>query len=373
MIPLLWKTYLFLRGRGLFLENIKSTKDRRGINTKFSQSALEERLDRMARIYGEEELNLLRTQAREVASRLKMEKEFKILDRLIGSFLGTHNETVSLPGIARGKGEPYDPMRFELFAILSAYLQQQDLLSIKQTLTKQGEINRSFFEAYFSNYIEGTIFEIEEAERIIFDGKIFPHRSEDSHDILSTFQIISNSKWMEKAPQNGEELVQILKHRHSILMEARKDKMPGRFKEIANRAGSTHFVKPEEVRGTLLKGFEFYQKLPVGIKKAIFMMFLVSEVHPFLDGNGRIARVLMNAELDIADESRIIIPTVFREDYLLALRRLSQKMDPSAYVKMLVEAQRFTAPIHFNQYTQSLSQLVASNAFMEPSEGRLKF
>jgi len=31
------------------------------------------------------------------------------------------------------------------------------------------------------------------------------------------------------------------------------------------------------------------------------MMFLVSEVHPFLDGNGRIARVMMNAELILAE------------------------------------------------------------------------
>ncbi|WP_286145042.1 Fic family protein [Bacteroides caecimuris] len=47
--------------------------------------------------------------------------------------------------------------------------------------------------------------------------------------------------------------------------------------------------------------------------RAIFMMFMISEVHPFNDGNGRIARVMMNAELVRADQSRIIIPTVFRE------------------------------------------------------------
>jgi Fic family protein len=32
------------------------------------------------------------------------------------------------------------------------------------------------------------------------------------------------------------------------------------------------------------------------------MMFLVSEVHPFTDGNGRVGRVLMNAESTAAGE-----------------------------------------------------------------------
>lgn len=55
------------------------------------------------------------------------------------------------------------------------------------------------------------------------------------------------------------------------------------------------------------------------IARAIYMMFLVTEVHPFDDGNGRIARIMMNAELVNGGSSKIIIPTVYREDYMLAL------------------------------------------------------
>jgi fido (protein-threonine AMPylation protein) len=36
-------------------------------------------------------------------------------------------------------------------------------------------------------------------------------------------------------------------------------------------------------------------------------MFFVSEVHPFLDGNGRLARVVMNAELAAARQMRVLI------------------------------------------------------------------
>jgi Fic family protein len=40
------------------------------------------------------------------------------------------------------------------------------------------------------------------------------------------------------------------------------------------------------------------------------MMFLVSEAHPFVDGNGRLARIMMNAEFVVAGERRVVFLTV---------------------------------------------------------------
>ena len=37
--------------------------------------------------------------------------------------------------------------------------------------------NKAFFESYFSNYIEGTDFLIEEAEQIVFDKKEISRRN----------------------------------------------------------------------------------------------------------------------------------------------------------------------------------------------------
>lgn len=58
-------------------------------------------------------------------------------------------------------------------------------------------------------------------------------------------------------------------------------------------------------------------------------MFLVSEVHPFNDGNSRLARLLMNAELSVVGACRIIIPTLFREEYMDCLRVLSREGNPT--------------------------------------------
>ena len=105
-------------------------------------------------------------------------------------------------------------------------------------------------------------------------------------------------------------------------------KKPGEFKDKNNRAGETHFVDHTLVKGTLIKGFDFYQALTHPFAKAAYIMFLVSEVHPFLDGNGRIARVMMNAELVKQGQTKIIIPTVYRDDYIGAIRKLTRQEDP---------------------------------------------
>lgn len=100
----------------------------------------------------------------------------------------------------------------------------------------------------------------------------------------------------------------------------RADKSPGAFKARANQAGATVFVRPDLVDGTLERGFDFLPPLDDPFHRAVFMMTLVSDVHPFADGNGRVARIMMNAELLARDQERIIIPTAYRTGYLSALK-----------------------------------------------------
>ncbi len=53
---------------------------------------------------------------------------------------------------------------------------------------------------------------------------------------------------------------------------------------------------PELVPGTLREGFERIQAVAHPLARAAMAMFLVTEVHPFMDGNGRTARLAMHAE-----------------------------------------------------------------------------
>jgi len=54
---------------------------------------------------------------------------------------------------------------------------------------------------------------------------------------------------------------------------------------------------------------------------------------------------MMNAELVAAGEERIIIPTVYRANYLSALKALSQAGRPEPLIRVLDYAQKWTAAI----------------------------
>lgn len=372
--PLSGELYASQKPRA-FLENLQPSKKKGVLSKCLTLSDLEDKLEQIIRVNGEDEINKLRDQARAIAIVLKMEKEFERLDKIISAMLTTHpSKILSSPlSIARAFGAPYDPARMELFEALFRELQNRAFKNRpdKNTTLKSFQ-NFAFYESYFSNYIEGTIFEIDEAKKIIATNTPLPARNQDSHDILGTYQIVSNRQEMMLTPQSADELLKMLSYRHNILLRARGDKNPGLFKDKNNFAGSTAFVDLNLVRGTLIQSFDFYKALDHPFSKATYMMFVLSEVHPFLDGNGRIARVMMNAELVKGGQSKIIIPTVYRDDYMGALKRLTKRGDCDPYIRMLQRAHDFSENIFGNDMTEMQDYLTQSNAFFEHMEAKLE-
>jgi hypothetical protein len=337
-------------------------------------SYIEERLEKMILIQGEDKLNEFRDKLREVSTQLKMQNEFEKLNEIISALLTTHNVNVLTTDLAKARatGTPYDGARVELFSILFDALKDHFFVERHNKNTDESSFRLfSFFEGYFSNYIEGTRFTIEEAKLIVDTGIVIPKRVKDSHDILGTFSVISNRSEMNKTPATHEELFLLLQNRHRILMCEREDCNPGLFKEINNQAGNTFFVDHTLVKGTLQHSFKYYLALKEPMARALFMMFLISEVHPFLDGNGRISRIMMNAELFRGDQSRIIVPTVYREDYLLALRKLSRSKEPDTYIRVMEKLHMFSDNLYGNEFSDLNNYLLKCNAFEDPQNAKL--
>ena len=366
--PFLGELFLSSTARA-YLENMRPTRARGGLVARtLARAEIEERLDTLIRRSGEEAVNRLRNEIRSLAPALELEQQASALDAMIGALLGTREaELTAPPAIARRLGRPYDPDRLVLFQALHTALRDHPPLSRMAPIRgPEGNTTLAFFEAYFSNFIEGTEFAVDEAADIVFRGVIPNERPADAHDILGTWHIVSDPREMSRTPTDASALEALLKARHASIMGGRPDNQPGTFKQAENRAGSTVFVAPDLVPGTLAQGFDLCRSLETPFQRAVFMKFLISEVHPFSDGNGRAARIMMNVELAAAGEERIIVPTVYRANYLSALKALSQSGRPQPLIRMLDYAQRWTAALDWSSLEQTARELDDCNAFLDP-------
>ena len=354
--------YFASRARQL-LENLTPTRGLSGRSA--GPSAVEARLVAILNASGDVELNRIRDAARALAEPLGLKEEFKKLDGLIGALLATHDAGTlkTREGKLVAKGTPVDTERMERFEILAARLRAEPLPQRAAVATN--EPARSYFaflEAYFSNYVEGTEFTIQEAREIALEGRIVENRPKDSHDVLGVFHLALHSPWRDTVPPFGTDFPIELARRHGLMIEKRSESNPGQFKMEPNRAGGTWFVEPQFVRGTLIEGSLLARFIPEGLPRAIYYAFLVSEVHPFDDGNGRLSRLIMNAELSRIGDSRIILPTLLHEEYVDCQRQLSRQNDPVGLTHILPLAQKWTVALDYSNVEQLIDMVKRTNA-----------
>ncbi len=350
-----------------YLENMRRSRRGRHVARCLDRAEIERRLESLIRRSGEAAINRLRDEIRELAPKLELASEADTLDTIIGALLGTREAALTSPiGIARKLGSPYDPDRLTLFQTLHGTLRNLVPTSrLAPERSPRAKATLAFYEAYFSNFIEGTEFAVHEAAEIVFRGFIPRERPEDARDVLGTWRIVSDEHEMQRTPKDASALEELLRSRHAAILASRPDKNPGAFKQVGNRAGSVIFVAPELVSGTLARGFEMCQSLETPFQRAVFMKFLIAEVHPFSDGNGRTARTMMNAELVAAGEERIVIPTVYRANYLSSLKALSQSGWPEPLIRVLDFAHEWTATVDWQSVTETQRTLESCNAFLD--------
>lgn len=315
----------------------------------------------------------LRERAGTICSELGMGDRRPLVEDIIGAAAGTREVRAGAGRLlaARAAGREYDPDRVkrfdELASFLSAIPAELGIPSGLPALADEPATALPFFEAYFSNFIEGTEFTVAEAEAIVASGVIPAGRPEEGHDILGTFEAVSGAS-RAAVPATVEEFLELLGRRHRLVMGGRPDKRPGKFKEKPNQAGSYVFVVPSLVEGTLAEGFRRLADLPSGLPRAAFALFLVSEVHPYDDGNGRVARAAMCAELSAVDQGRIVVPIVFRNEYLAGLRNLSREGRLDLYIRTMAHAWRWTAAMPWQDRAAVEGYLAATNAMVDSTD-----
>ncbi len=356
------------------VDNLAISRGRGRLARTLSRSELQDWLVRLSQRRGDGWFPLLRQRGVELCTELGVEERRTLVEDLIGAAAGAREARAGAGHLlaARAAGQEHDPDRVNRFDELAAFLRtipaDLDVPRELPALADEPATSLPFFEAYFSNFIEGTEFTVDEAEAIVASGTIPDGRPADAHDILGTFEAVADPVLRAAVPDTVEEFLELLERRHLLVMGGRPEKRPGQFKEKPNQAGSYVFVVPELVEGTLVEGFKRQADLPAGFARAAYTLFLVSEVHPYDDGNGRVARAAMCAELSAAGHARLVIPIVFRNEYLAGLRNLSRERRLDLYARTLAHAWRWTAGMPWQDRAAVDGYLTATNALVDSTD-----
>ena len=353
------------------LDNLAESRSRGGRAARtLSLTELEDWLARKSLAWGAERLDRLRLDTISLAGAVdatdRLDAVESLFDQVSGRVPPRPQAGPLLLAVTRGRA--WDERRVAMFDRAARHLARLDSRLMPEWLpapSSPGEL--PFYESYFSNYIEGTEFTIDEARRIVETGQPPAARPADGHDILGTYRCVSDPVGRSSTSDDPEDLIGYLTARHRTILVGRPDDRPGSWKAVPNRVGAYDFVEPALVEGTLRKGLGLFASLPPGISRALYVMFVVSEVHPFADGNGRVARVMMNAELSAADAARIVIPSVYRDEYISGLRRASLgDGDIDGLVRVMAHAWRWTAAMPWADRAAAEGQLEATNALHDP-------
>ncbi|MGN8200599.1 Fic family protein [Salinisphaera sp. RV14] len=359
------------------LENLVPSRTRHVIARSVGADGVERFLAHRAILRGEAEWRAIRERAWAIAPALGLVRQARQLDQIIsglqvqGSPPGT--EPVAPTVRAQARSEPIDGVRVADFEALTMALNRLATASIPRPSFDQTADawaywrHAAFFESYFSNRMEGIAFEVDEARAIVFDAEIPESRRADAHDILGVYNLVEEPWQAMRTPQNTAQFIDQLKHWHRDLFSARPRISPGAFKIRPNRVGDYRFVAPEQVQGTLKAGFEIGRAVRDPVARAIFLHHLISEVHPFEDGNGRLARLFMNAELSRSGLTRVVIPSILSHDYLAAVRLLSRTGDPRSLHRVIETAQRLHDATPMVDYSAAMATLIQAHAFDRPS------
>ena len=102
--------------------------------------------------------------------------------------------------------------------------------------------------------------------------------------------------------------------------------------------GSKHTpLSVEAMRDTMPVLFELLEEEPEASVRAVLGHFIFVFIHPYMDGNGRMGRFLMNAMLASGGYPWTIIPVEKREEYMKILEKASVEMNIAPFADFIAK------------------------------------
>ncbi|MEK7597137.1 MAG: Fic family protein [Patescibacteria group bacterium] len=182
-------------------------------------------------------------------------------------------------------------------------------------------------QVYNSNAIESSTLTLEETEKILLQIDLDRYITE--REIFETKNLARVVTYIDKRAKEQELNLNMILTLHKMLVSNIRDEIAGRFREKNEfvRVGTHIAPGPQEVVGLLIKMLvEYLASSHENIIKRLARLHLTFEhIHPFIDGNGRIGRVINNYLLIREGFVPINIKFIDRKKYYEAFKEFDTK------------------------------------------------
>lgn len=182
-------------------------------------------------------------------------------------------------------------------------------------------------QVYNSNAIENSTLSLEETEKILL--QIDLDRFISQREVFEAKNLARVVSYIEKRAKEQELTIDVMLSLHKMLISNIRDDIAGRFREGDERVRVGSYIAPHarEITESLEKMLaEYNASSHESIVKRIAKLHLEFEyTHPFIDGNGRIGRVLNNYLLIREGFVPINIKFIDRAKYYDAFKEFNEK------------------------------------------------
>lgn len=195
---------------------------------------------------------------------------------------------------------------------------------------------------YTSNAIEGNTLTRQETAMVVEEGLTVQGKSLTEHqeainhaEAFDFIQTLVSRKRQELTPKDILDI-------HSIILNKIDDTNKGRYRNVAVRLRGSETILPNALKvPELMEEFITWLQSTVNdnpIKIATDAHFKLVSIHPFVDGNGRTARLLMNLLLMQIGYPPAIVRKEDRSIYINSLEKGQTKDDLADYYTLMFEA-----------------------------------